>query len=419
MESISNIVKEIGKKAKLASSVLAEASTEAKNRALKEAAEAIKSHEKEILEANHEDVEQAKAKGLDKAMIDRLILNPSRVASMAKAIVEIAKLPDPVGKILSEWQRPNGLKIFRVSIPLGVIGIIYESRPNVTADAGALCLKSGNAAILRGGSESFNSSTSIMKCLQEGLEISGLPKDVLQLIPTQDRAAVGELLKLSEYIDVIVPRGGKGLIKRVIEESRIPVFQHLDGNCNTYIHEKADPEMAKKIVLNAKMRRTGICGATENLVIDEIVAPKLLPAIADLLTERNCEMRGDKNACSIDKRIIPARDEDWDKEYLDAIIAIKTVKDLSGAIEFINTHGSHHTDAIVTEDKEVAELFLKKIESAIVMHNTSTQFADGGEFGMGAEIGISTGKLHARGPVGLEQLTTYKYMIKGTGQLRA
>lgn len=419
MESLTDIVKEIGKKAQSASSILAEASTDAKNRALIAAADSIKSHSKDILEANHEDVEQAKAKGLDKAMIERLILNQSRVDAMANSIMEIARLPDPVGKILSEWQRPNGLRILRVRIPLGVIGIIYESRPNVTADAGALCLKSGNAAILRGGSESFNSSTAIIKCLKEGLEISGLPKDSIQLIPTQDRAAVGEMLKLSEYIDVIVPRGGKGLIKRVIEESRIPVFQHLDGNCNTYIHEKADPEMAKNIVLNAKMRRTGICGATENLVIDEIAAPKLLPAIADLLAERNCEMRGDKNACNIDKRIIPATNEDWDKEYLDAIIAIKTVKNISEAIEFINTHGSHHTDAIVTEDKEAAELFLNKIESAIVMHNTSTQFADGGEFGMGAEIGISTGKLHARGPVGLEELTTYKYVVRGSGQLRA
>lgn len=418
MAEIQKQMQELGKNARMAAHLIANASTEKKNTALKNAAEALRINKQKILSANEKDMAEAEKNGISGAFLDRLKLNDKRVEAMAKGLEEIANLPDPVGREIGRWQRPNGLDIARVSVPLGVIGIIYESRPNVTADAGALCLKSGNAAILRGGSESFHSSNAIMDCLQEGLKKSDLPEQAIQLVPTQDREAVGEMLKMAEYIDVIIPRGGKGLIKRVIEESRIPLLQHLDGNCHTYVHEAADPKKAISVVENAKMRRPGICGATESLLIDEKVAGKILPEIAELLISEKCELRGDEKACAIDSRIKPASSEDWGTEYLAAILAIKIVSGLDEAIDFTNTHSSHHTEAIITEDKKAAERFLKEIDSAIVMHNTSTQFADGGEFGMGAEIGIATGKLHARGPVGLEQLNTFKYVVRGNGQIR-
>jgi glutamate-5-semialdehyde dehydrogenase len=337
---------------------------------------------------------------------------------MAAGLEKVATLPDPVHKILEEWTRPNGLVLQRLSIPLGVVGIIYEARPNVTSDAAALCLKAGNAAILRCGSESLHSSQAIVECLHTGLKKAGLPQDAIQLVPTRDRAAVGEMLSMVGLIDIIVPRGGKSLTRRVLDESRIPTIQHLDGNCHTYIHKKADVKMAKQVLLNAKMRRVGICGATESLLIDADKAASILPKLADALAEAKCEMRGDRKARAIDKRIKPAAEADWDTEYLAPIISIKIVQGVDEAIQHINQHGSHHTDAIITEDMNAARTFLRQVDSAIVMHNTSTQFADGGEFGFGAEIGISTGRLHARGPVGAEQLTTYKYVVYGDGQIR-
>ena len=408
----------IGKQAKAAALILANASTVTKNEALKAAASALRAHKDAILSANAKDIEAAKANGISGAFLDRLVLDDKRVEAMATGLESIVELGDPVGRELARWDRPNGLNIARVSVPLGVIGIIYESRPNVTADAGALCLKSGNAAILRGGSESFFSSAAIMECLQQALKEAGLPEHAIQSLPTRDRAAVGEMLKMAEYIDVIVPRGGKGLIKRIIEESRIPTLQHLDGNCHTYVHAQADAEKAVSVTLNAKMRRTGICGATESIVVDESVAETLLPDIAKALMAEACEIRGDARAQTIDARIKPASEEDWDTEYLDSIVSVKVIDGLDAAIDFINTHSSHHTDAIITEDENAAERFLREIDSAIVMCNASTQFADGGEFGMGAEIGIATGRLHARGPVGLEQLTTFKYVVRGNGQTR-
>jgi glutamate-5-semialdehyde dehydrogenase len=337
---------------------------------------------------------------------------------MAEGLEAIARFPDPIGRTLAEWERPNGLKIARVSVPLGVIGIIYESRPNVTADAGGLCLKSGNAVILRGGSESFHSSGAILDCLQAGLREAGLPEAAIQRLPTTDRAAVGILLKMNDTVDIIVPRGGRGLIERVQNESRIPVIAHLEGLCHTYIHAAADPEMAREIALNAKMRRTGVCGATETLLIDRAIAEAQLGPILDALIAAGCEIRGDETTCRIEPRAVPATAEDWDSEYLDAILSVKVVEGLDSAIEHIDRHGSHHTEAIVTADTAAAEAFLNRIDAAIVLHNASTQYADGGEFGMGAEIGISTGRLHARGPVGAEQLTIYKYVVRGTGQAR-
>lgn len=406
----------IGQAARDAAHVLATASTKAKNHALLAAAAAMRVKQKTILEANEKDVREARKRGISGALLDRLQLDAKRIEAMAKGLEEIAALPDPVGRILARWKRPNGLDIARISVPLGVIGIIYESRPNVTADAGALCLKAGNAALLRGGSESFHSSQIILECLQNGLAQADLPQTAIQLIPTTEREAVGIMLRMSSYIDIIVPRGGKGLIERVIEESRIPTLQHLEGNCYTYIHRDADLEKAIRVTVNAKMRRTGICGATESLVIDEAIAGKVLPKLVDAL--KGCEIRGDKAAQRLDARIKSATAADWDTEYLDAILSVKIVKNLDEAITFVNAHHSNHTDAILTEDKKAAERFLNEIDSAIVMHNASTQFADGGEFGMGAEIGISTGKLHARGPVGVEQLTTFKYVVRGRGQTR-
>ena len=360
----------------------------------------------------------AAQRDLSKAMLDRLLLTPERVGAMAKGLEDIAALTDPVGAIISEWDRPNGLRIARVRVPLGVIGIIYESRPNVTSDAGALCLKSGNAAILRGGSESFHSSRAIHACLLAGLVAAGLPEGAIQLLPTKDRAAVGMMLAMPQYIDIIVPRGGKGLIERVQNESRIPVIAHLDGNCHVYVDGSADLTMAREINLNAKLRRTGICGASETLLVDrQCAASHLGPLVIDLL-EGGCEVRGDGETQEIDQRVRPATEADWDTEYLDSIIAVKVVDGIDGAISHIEHHGSHHTDCIVADDTATAERFLMEVDSAILLHNASTQFADGGEFGMGAEIGISTNRLHARGPVGVEQLTSYKYVVHGQGQVR-
>ncbi len=407
----------IGRQARMAYRTLAEASTEQKDTALTAAGAALRHAQDALLAANAKDMEAAREKGISGPLLDRLALDAKRIEAMAAGLEAIAALPDPVGKTLAAWERPNGLRISRVSVPLGVIGIIYESRPNVTADAGALCLKSGNAAILRGGSESFHSSRAIVRCLHEGLQKAGLPPEAIQLVPTRDRAAVGEMLGMVGVIDIIVPRGGKSLTERIAKESRIPTIQHLDGNCHTYIHRDADPDMAVRVVENAKLRRPGICGATESLVIDR-AALALLPRIADALASGGCELRGDEEARAADSRITPASEEDWGMEYLDKIISVKTVADTEEAITHINRYSSGHTEAILTKNTKIARRFLEGVDSAIVMHNASTQFADGGEFGMGAEIGISTGRLHARGPVGCEQLTTYKYVVIGNGTIR-
>jgi glutamate-5-semialdehyde dehydrogenase len=415
---IHDMMNGIGHAAKSAALELASATEESKNAALHAAAAAVRARKAEILAPNARDVAAAEANGVKGSFLDRLVLDDDRVEAMARGLEEVAALPDPIGTVLAEWERPNGLKIARVRVPLGVIGVIYESRPNVTADAGGLCVKAGNAAILRGGSESFESSRMILSCLQDGLRAAGLPEAAVQAPPTTDREAVGALLRMTEFVDVIVPRGGKSLIERVQSESRIPVFAHLEGLCHTYVHAKADPQMARDIVLNAKMRRTGICGATETVLIDRGIAGELLGAMVDDLSAAGCEIRGDAAARDIDARIVPASDADWDTEYLDAIVAVRVVEDVEAAIDHVNTHGSNHTDAIVTADAVAAERFLSRVDSGIVLHNASTQFADGGEFGMGAEIGISTGKMHARGPVGAEQLTSYKYVVRGAGQVR-
>ncbi len=417
-DDIAALMADLGQKAKAAARVLAQASAEQKNAALMAAAEALHANAAAIKAANAIDMAAGKEKGLSSALLDRLLLNDGRISGMAKSLEEIAALADPVAQVMDEWDRPNGLEIQRVRTPLGVIGIIYESRPNVTADAGGLCLKAGNACILRGGSESLNSSRAILTALQAGLRIAGLPETAIQMVPTTDRAAVGEMLTMTKYIDVIVPRGGQSLVERVMKESRVPTFLHLTGLCHTYLHAGADPGKARKIVLNAKMRRTGICGATETLLVDESVAAKLLPPIIDDLIKAECEVRGDAAVQKIDTRVKAATSEDWDTEYLDAILAVKTVKNIDDAIAHIRAHGSEHTESIITEDTEAAEKFMSALDSAIVMHNASTQFADGGEFGMGAEIGIATGRLHARGPVGVEQLTTFKYKVRGDGQVR-
>ncbi len=421
-ETIVDVMKEvaqIGKEAKQASRELAKSSNETRNAALKAAAQALRDHQQDILDANAKDMKAANEKGISGAFLDRLELNNERVESMAKGLEAIAELDDPLGKTLAEWSRDeNGLHIKRVTVPLGVIGVIFESRPNVTADAAALCLKSGNAAVLRGGSESFHSSGAIMQALQSGIEKAGLPKASVQNIPTTDREAVGAMLRSVEFIDVIVPRGGKGLIKRVMEDSLIPTLQHLDGNCHSYVHSSADADKAVRIVENAKMRRTGICGATESIVIDEAVAGSILPQLVDALAKKGCEVRGDEEACMIDGRINEATEEDFDTEYLDAIVSVKVVSGLDEAIAHVQAHSSGHTDCIIAEDQQAVERFQQEIDSAIIMHNTSTQFADGGEFGMGAEIGIATGKLHARGPVGIEQLTTFKYIVSSECSVR-
>jgi glutamate-5-semialdehyde dehydrogenase len=417
-QGIVEVMAEIGAKARAAGRILAKASTASKDAALIAAAESIAANAAKIKAANARDLAAAREKGLSGAMLDRLELNDSRIAAVAKGLREIAQLADPVGQVMSEWNRPNGLEIQRVRTPLGVIGIIYESRPNVTADAGGLCLKAGNACILRGGSESFYSSRAIYECLQEGLRAARLPEDCIQMVPTTDRAAVGEMLTMTKYIDVIVPRGGQSLVERVMRDSRVPTFQHLTGLCHTYIHSNADPAKARRLVLNAKMRRTGICGATETLLVDAAVAGKILPPMIDDLIKAGCEIRGDAIVQTLDARVKPATAADWDTEYLDAILSVKVVKDIDEAMAHIVAHGSEHTEAIVTEDNVAAERFMAGLDSAIVMHNASTQFADGGEFGMGAEIGIATGRMHARGPVGVEQLTTFKYKVRGDGQTR-
>jgi len=417
-EDLEQAMEALGRAARAAAHELAVADPAAKARALKAAAAAIRSHQNVILDANAKDMEAARDKGLSAALLDRLELNAARVEAMAKGLEEIAAAPDPVGCTLAEWDRPNGLRIARVSVPLGVVGIIYESRPNVTADAGGLCLKAGNAAILRGGSESFQSSGAILECLQQGLREAGLPETAVQRVPTTDRRAVGLLLTLHDTVDVIVPRGGRGLIERVQNESRIPVLAHLEGICHTYVDRAADLKMARDIVLNAKMRRVGICGATETLLLDKAVVKTHLKPILDDLIGAGCEVRGDAEVQGADPRVVPASEEDWRTEYLEPIVAVRVVEGVDQAVEHINAFGSHHTEAIVTDDAAAAERFLGHVESAIVMHNTSTQFADGAEFGMGAEIGIATGKLHARGPVGAEQLTTYKYVVRGQGQVR-
>ncbi len=416
--SIESEIRQIGEASRAACRHLASADAATKNSALNAAAAIIRKETMSIANANADDIAYAKEKGLDAALLDRLWLTPDRIEVMATSLEEVALLSDPVGQLQQEWKRPNGLEITRVTVPLGVIGIIYESRPNVTVDAGGLCLKSGNAAILRGGSESFNSSTLLTTCLHKGLTSVGLPKDGVQMIPTRDRTAVGVMLKLDDLIDVIVPRGGRTLIERVTTETKIPVLAHLEGVCTVYIHNAADAMMAQKIVFNSKMRRTGICGAAENLIIDRSIATTQLPGIINLLIESGCEIRGDSEVMEIDQRIIPASDLDWTTEYLDAVIAIKVVNGLEEAISFIEKNGSHHTESIITEDKTAAQVFLSRVDSGIVLHNASTQFADGGEFGMGAEIGISTSKLHARGPVGAKQLTSYKYIVRGNGQCR-
>ena len=407
----------LGAEASAAARTLAASSSEARRRALKAAAAAIRSDEAAILEANARDMAAAQASGLSGALLDRLGLDPGRVEAMAAGVEQVAALDDPLGRLLGEWERPNGLRIHRVSVPIGVIGIIYESRPNVTADAGALCLMAGNAAILRGGSESWHSSRAIAASLRAALAETGLPAGCIQLVPTTDRAAVGILLRMDDALDLIVPRGGRSLIERVLAESRVPVMAHLDGNCHVYVHAAADPEKARDVTFNAKMRRTGICGAAETLLVDAAAADTL-PAILEPLFDAGCEVRGDARVQALDTRVVPVDDADWGTEYLDAIISVGVVDGLDAAIAHVNEHGSHHTDSIITEDAAAAERFMEAVDSGIVLHNASTQFADGGEFGMGAEIGISTGKLHARGPVGVEQLTTYKYKVYGNGQVR-
>jgi glutamate-5-semialdehyde dehydrogenase len=409
----------MGRIAREAARELSLASTEQKNAALEAMAVRLEAGMAAILEANKNDIDAARGKGRDDAFIDRLALNEARVAGMAKGLRDIAALPDPVGAMIASWTRPNGLEISRVRVPLGVIGIIYESRPNVTADAGGLCLKSGNAVILRSGSESFLSSLVICNALTEGLTEVGLPQAAIQLVPTVQREAVGFMLAgLGGAIDVIVPRGGKSLVARVQEDARVPVFAHLEGVCHVYVHAPADLDMAKAIVLNAKMRRTGICGAAETLLVDRAAAPTHLKALVEMLIDAGCEVRGDEDAQKVDARVKPASEDDWSTEYLDAIVAVKVVEGLDEAIDHIARYGSQHTEAIITDDKAAAERFLARVDSAIVLHNASTQFADGGEFGMGAEIGIATGRFHARGPVGLEQLTTFKYVVHGSGQTR-
>ena len=409
----------MGKNARKASQILTLANSDLKNSALEAMAVDIEKNKENILEANIKDVEKAKANNISKSFLDRLILNDERIESISDGLREIIKIEDPVGQTMSKWDRPNGLNIERVRTPLGVIGVIYESRPNVTADAGALCLKAGNAVILRGGSESYYSSNAIYNSLKNGLIKAGLPEHSIQIIPTTDRNAVGYLLSgLNDSIDVVVPRGGKSLVERVQNEAKVPVFGHLEGICHVYIDKDADVKKAIEVTVNAKMRRTGICGAAETLLIDKKNADIFLPKLAEALEDLDCELRGCNNSLKIINDMIPAEENDWSTEYLDAIISVKIVDGIRGAIDHINSYSTSHTDSIITENIKTADIFLKEIDSAIVMHNTSTQFADGGEFGMGAEIGIATGRFHARGPVGVEQLTSFKYIVRGSGQVR-
>lgn len=417
--SLEETMNAMGAQAAIAARELGRATTEQKNNALIAAAQNLRAQTEELLTANRLDMDIAKEAGLNNARLDRIALDAGRVEGIAKALEDVAALPDPVGDVMARWDRPNGLDISRVRVPLGVIGVIYESRPNVTADAAALCLKSGNAVILRGSSEIQNSAKAVAACFDAALEGVGLPKTCVQLVPTPDREAVGMMLAgLEGTIDVIVPRGGKSLVERVQNDARVPVFSHLDGICHTYIHASADIEMAKDITLNAKLRRTGICGATETLLIDRQCADTHLKPLIEALLDEGCEVRGDEDVANLDKRVVPATAQDWDTEYLDSIISVKLIEGVEDAISHIASHGSGHTEAIIAEDASAAEAYLNGVDSAIVMHNASTQFADGGEFGMGAEIGIATGRFHARGPVGLEQLTTFKYQVRGSGQTR-
>ncbi|HZD52338.1 MAG TPA: glutamate-5-semialdehyde dehydrogenase [Woeseiaceae bacterium] len=418
-QNIAATMDALGRAAKRAAGALACSGGETRDTALTAAAAAIRRRGGDILAANERDLARAREKELPAAMLDRLALDDGRLEAMAAGLEAIVTLPDPLGRVLAEWSRPNGLRIQRVSVPLGVIGMVYESRPNVTADAAGLCIKSGNAVILRGGSESFESSEAIHECVAEGLDASGLPAGAVQLVPTRDRDAVGYLLSsMREYIDVVVPRGGKNLIRRVQEDARVPVIGHLEGICHVYLHRSADADMAKGIVLNAKMRRTGICGAAETLLVDRQAVDRLMPGIVAALVETGCEVRGDEEIQRVSDRVIPASGDDWSTEYLDAVISVRAVDGLGEAMEHIRTFGSGHTESIVAKDAAAAEAFLAGVDSAIVLHNASTQFADGGEFGMGAEIGIATGRIHARGPVGAEQLASYKYVVRGSGQLR-
>ncbi|NHA14871.1 glutamate-5-semialdehyde dehydrogenase [Thioalkalivibrio sp. XN279] len=418
-EAVQRLMAELGHQARKAAAALARATPAARDTALEAAAALLRERAGLILQANADDVAAAEERGLSAAMLDRLRLDQGRIEAMATGIEAIRALPDPLGRVLAEWSRPNGLLIRRVSVPLGVIGIIYESRPNVTADAGALCLKSGNAVILRGGSESFATSMQIHACLAEALRMAGLPAEAVQMVPTRDRAAVGELLGgLGGCVDVVVPRGGRSLIERVQRDARVPVIGHLEGICHVYVDGAADLAMAREVVLNSKMRRTGICGAAETLLVDRACADSHLQPLVRALLDAGCEVRGDAAACAVDRRVREAVATDWGREFLDAIIAVRVVDGAAAAITHIARFGSGHTESIVTADEAVARRFLDEVDSAIVLHNASTQFADGGEFGMGAEIGISTGRIHARGPVGVEQLTSYKYQVLGSGQTR-
>lgn len=417
--SLASIMDALGIAARQAAAALARSAGADRDSALREAAASIRRRRREILAANRTDMRQGAERGLSAAMLDRLLLDEARVEAMAAGVEAVAGLPDPVGRVLADWERPNGLRIQRVSVPLGVIGIIYESRPNVTADAAALCLKAGNAAILRGGSESFHSSRAIHDCMCDGLAAAKLDARAIQMVPTTDREAVGYLLSsMGEWLDVVVPRGGKSLIRRVQEDARVPVIGHLEGICHVYLHAAADPDMARDIVLNAKMRRTGVCGAAETVLVDRAASASLLPTVIAALRQAGCEVRGDAGVAAIDPAVTPAAEADWSTEYLDAIISIRVVDGIESAIEHISHYGSGHTESIVTGDPAAAERFFRDVDSAILLHNASTQFADGGEFGMGAEIGIATGRIHARGPVGAEQLTSYKYVVRGSGQVR-
>lgn len=410
----------LGKAARNAGRRLAVATSDQRNQALRHAAAAVRAGAADIRLANADDMQAARERGLAASMLDRLMLDDARIAAMASGLEAIAELPDPLGKVLADWERPNGLRIQRVSVPLGVIGIIYESRPNVTADAAGLCLKSGNAVILRGGSESFRSSTAIFNCMRAGMRKAGLDEAAVQMIPTTDRAAVGILLSsMTDYIDVIIPRGGKSLIARVQQDARVPVIGHLEGLCHVYLHESAATEMAADLVLNAKMRRTGICGAAETVLVDRAAAARLLPAVLTKLFDAGCEVRGDADVCQVDARVVPVQESDWSTEYLEAIISVRVVADIQQAVAHIAHYGSGHTECIVADEPGAVETFFSDVDSAILLHNASTQFADGGEFGMGAEIGIATGRIHARGPVGAAELTSYKYLVRGNGQLRA
>lgn len=418
-DDIATTMQDIGRRAKLAARVLALASTEQKNRALAGMAAAILAHKRDILAANAEDLAEGKALGLTSAMLDRLELDEKRIAAIAEGLDVVRALADPVGKVTESWTRPNGMIIERVRVPLGVVAVIYESRPNVTADAGALTLKAGNAVILRGGSDSYRSSGAIHAALTKGLREANLPEAAISMVPTRDRAAVGLMLQgLDGNIDVIVPRGGKSLVDRVQKEARVPVFAHLEGVCHVYVDKTAQLDMAKSIVMNAKMRRTGVCGAAETLLVDRAGTQAMLKPLVTMLLDAGCEVRGDATVQKVDARVKPATEQDWSTEYLDKTITAGVVDGVDEAIEHIERYGSHHTDAIVTADQKAAERFLNEVDSAIVLHNASTQFADGGEFGFGAEIGIATGKLHARGPVGVEQLTSFKYRVRGSGQIR-